>query len=53
MKLKFWQKDDSPKDETTLQINIGEGYIKELYVKAQSKEKALDAMKQLKELAKE
>ena len=47
MKLQFWKKDDSKKDETTIKITTAPG-SKEIYVCAQSSEKALDLYQKLK-----
>ena len=50
MKLKFWQKDNE-KDETTIKVTtgVGPGAVNtEIYVNAQTSEKALELYKKLK-----
>jgi len=46
MNWKFWKKDDSEKDETTIKVTTAPG-SKEIYVCAQTSEKALTLYKKL------
>lgn len=53
MNLKFWKRDKKVKDETTIQVQAHEWGVVEIYVKAQTANKALGLFKQLREELKE
>jgi len=51
MDWKFWKKKDEEKDETTIKVTTGVGpgtVTKEIYVNAQTEEKAFKLYKKLK-----
>lgn len=51
MKWKFWEK--PAEDQTEISITAKEGGINQIYVKAQTSEKALELFKKLREEVKE
>jgi len=48
MNLKFWKRKQKT-DETIIQIQAHDGGVKEIYVKAQTSDKALELFKKLRD----